>query len=112
MIYSRHFAESLSRINQYRLGGLKAVTLFQNKLEIGRINAYVGSHAVIGIAFRSRGEITAVNQVKAVNIAVIFGCVFIANGNKRVMKGTAAAVTAVYTLITGNYRLSCNMPLP
>ena len=43
---------------------------------------------------------------------MIFGCVFIAQGNKRVVERAAAAVTAVYALIAAYNRLSSNVPLP
>ena len=72
----------------------------------------VCTYAVIGITLRSSCEIAAVNKVKAVNVSVVFGCVFITDCNKRIVERTATAVTTVYALIAAHNRLSCNMPLP
>ena len=112
MVNPRHFAETLCGINQHRLGCLEALALLQNKLEIGRINTDIGSCAVICVFLRSRSKVTAVNKVEAVNATVIFGCVFIAKSNKRIVHRTAATVAAVYSLITVNNSLSCNVPFP
>ena len=112
MVNTRHLAETLSGINQHRLGCLEALALLQNKLEIGRINTDIGSCAVICVFPRSRCKVTAVNKVEAVDIAVVFGCIFIAKSNKRIVHRTAAAVAAVYSLITVNNGLSCNVPFP